>query len=507
MSKLSVIVPIYKNEGNIEPSCSSYSDGFDYYEYTAKEGVNSEIYYALNSDNTLLLFNCDGQLLFPFSGDTSEALDMLIREEPYCHFTAKTRWVYNDRSYDKLYQQGTMPQKTITNVKFVDNNSQNGKSKIIFYSDDEQPYITFQYCDYEQYKNDRNTIIDFSGSYSDCYKYEKKYSIREQNITNSDIINGWKIGNIANKLNQSLNDTAKTIQYYSSEWKLFILVPYQTFKYYTYSATIKAHNEIERLNYINKILTVNRDGDAIKYNVNETAEAKLKKVSQVTEVKKTNDCDVTGNKKSLPNSNLQIQSDDLSDYKPDNSGGNQKVLNKAKSEWESSSDNGTAIATKTQNEKPDNFDFDNIGGWSLQGEELTEAELYMQGKLSSFKGDGDSFDISIDSKTVFTAHTTDFIITSNGRSVNNTGCTYEIVAEESANVILQTCYIKDEFADMNVIAVVTYSNCTKKIADNDKTKEPKIVIWSVPKSKCPSDIKQIMNAQYKDYKYISYRKG
>jgi len=76
--------------------------------YTPKAGVNTEIAYALEAEDTLLLYNSDDQLLFPFEGDTSELLDMLKNEDG-CHFTDKEEFTDGETNYTKWYQKKSSP--------------------------------------------------------------------------------------------------------------------------------------------------------------------------------------------------------------------------------------------------------------------------------------------------------------------------------------------------------------------------------------------------------------
>ena len=503
------------SEGSISNINSNYniiSQTDLYNEYVTKEGIKSDIYYSFVRDNKMLFFNSDAKLIFAYEGETEKPLKDLKDNYSFGNYSSG---VYFDVVYDKWYKKGAVAKKEVKTVKFVDNPT--GISKIEFYDKNNSPYITFNYsaAKYEDYKNDKNSILTLNGNYSEKYKYTVAYTNTKSNldITDSTVLDGWKnVGGIRNKLNETFSNTKKTICRYAI---MDTLATIKYCNYYKYDVTLKSANEIKNITSLETNLQIKRNGINLEFSGTQKATAGINKVSSVNNIK-LNGSNTESRKRdrswlsNVPGADdkQEVAKNQLSQY---NSATSQAVKDIA-AQWETVSSNGTASAEKSIFGCPEDFDATNISAdWQLTSTP-SQAEIFEIKNLADFTFDGSSCTVKVESLTeeqgteIFTAHTDDFTIAGTSKA----GCTYSVVAVDSANIDAKTYFITyvPENRTTELIAMVTFSNFTGSQKMSGKIIEPRIKIWLVPENKKPSDVTTIdSNTEYNKYIYCSYRKG
>ena len=510
---------VHENEGNIEPDCDKYVDGFDYYEYTPKENVTSNIYYALTSleKNAMLLFNSDGELIFPYDGDTSAPVANL---QVTCGFgndgKRNTQALYNEMVFDKWYKRGEVPLWNVTKVRFIDNAS--GISRIVFYGKPEDgatesEYITFNYSseDHDKFIDDRAAVLNFNGNFSKWYNYEKTYSANElKTVDDPALLEEYKTSDKLKEITFGKSTEKENLVYYTvsrstraSQGKYTY-----TYTYYSYEVTVTKDVKLTGYKENSRTLVAKRNGEALTcnesindaatvettytYSIKQTASNKTTTLKDRSTSEPKNPPDaVKGGTKVTSLSNYKSSTTILNNYKKGKPTTSQQTVN-------------GIVGGSTYNELPENINWK----WKVISEPI-EAALHTSAELTSFIGNEGAYDVQVGENVVFSGLPSDFVIAANGVSVTEGDSTYDIIGAEMADIDATTYFITWKSGDISLISVVTYSNYTKTFTVDgvEQSQEPKIMIWSMPTEKLPTDIKTITGSEYDQYLYSEYRKG
>lgn len=531
---------VYKNDGNIPAKCDKFVAGYDYYEYTPKTEVANNIYYALNTtkNTEILLFNSDGALLFPYGADSTNPLSNLIDNCDYgVDGKRNTRAVYNGDTYDKWYKRGAVPLWDVTKVKFVDG-GKNGTSRIIFYGKaqtdkTDSEYISFNYAkeNHSGFENDRDTILKFDGNFSHFYNFSKTYNAKSlKNVTDTSGLEKYKTYDKLKNIQFGTSSSEETVLYYAVTGPRDLgrkaNPRYEhTFTYYSYKITTTKKVELASYKENSHTLEIKRNGDDITCTetITDSASVKTTYTYAITATAQNKTVTSKDNSKSTPTA---VPNEIVNGTKVDSLQKSHKegfIIKETVIDWDytdkdwvfenvikpnkptTSEDTKTGIVSgSSYNEIPADLD----ANWTLAATP-TDADLHTQATLTSLIRTNNSFDVQIGENIVLTAFPTDFIITAGGVSAGTTDCTYDVVGGEQADIKAETYYITWTSGDVSLVCVATYSNYTREFeVDGVKMKrEPKITVWSMPKSEKPSDIKTITDSRYNKYLYRTYRKG
>ena len=532
---------VYKNDGNIVPTCDKFTPGLDYYEYTAKSGVASNLYYALNTakNTEMLLFNSDGSLIFPYKADSADPLRNLVSN---CGFgidgKRNTLAIYEGTTYDKWFKRGAVPLWNVTKARFTDGGG-SAVSKIVFYgvpegSSTESEYITFLYSPdkYSDFVNDRNSILDFGSVDSKWYNYEKNFTAKSlKNISDDSGLAPYKEMDAIKAKNLGATSTEKTLLYYAISRKdlgSVIKHNYQhTYTYYSYKITSSKSIQLTNYKEDAHTLKIVKSGDAVTCTetISDSATVKTVYTYTVTPIAQGKTVSVQTGKDKEPPSTPPVevqggtQVDELRKTHIENTGfmkweeildWDYTDVDWVKTDQTNSAPAGSEevlhglVSGSTYSVVPEDL----ATSWNLTAEPA-EAALHTVAEFTALGKHTDMYEVQVGGNTVFTAHTDDFNITAGGVSASNTDCAYDVVGGEAADIKAETYYITWTSGDVTLISLVTYSNFTKEFeVDGVKVKkEPKIMIWSIPKSEVPADVKNVTDSSYDKYLYRVYRKG
>ena len=520
--------------GSYNISCADIGTYESFFEYTAKENIQSNIYYALNKSNNteMMLFNSDGDLIFPYKSNSKPPLQNL---KSNCEFGVNgkrnTQAVYSEQVYDKWYKKGAVPLWKVTKVKFTDGGTSD-KSKIVFYgkandSAPENEYITFNYAkdNYESFKEDRRTIIGYDGSFANWYNYTLVYNYKNLiDTSDENELTPYKQHNKIKEKNLGTSSEDRTFLYYMYTDRSYKSGKYNhTCNYYSYKITKTTTVTLANYKENSHSLSIARNGETVNCTeaIDDTATIKTSYTYSITPLAQNATKTIQTSSRSTPStppaeiscdSNNEVDSFTATKYEGfkrvtyDTYSDKDWLLDQYKSKNPADSQetvNGI-VGNKTLSSIPSDL----TSNWDI-ATEPAETALHTPSALSAFVRNNNSYDVQIAENTVFTAHPTDFLITAGGISANDTDCTYDIIGGESADIKAETYYITKDYNDMSIVAVATFSNYTKEfeVGGVVQNKEPKIMIWSLPKNKKPSNIKDITKSEYNKYLYRQYRKG
>lgn len=497
-----------------------------YTEYRPKDGVKSEIYYALAATRTLQLYNSDDVLLYPFDGTTTDSLEMLHRESG-CNFRDKTRWLTTDKVYDRWYQKGFMPAKEVDEVRFIDNFGTGQPSEISFYSKGEV-YARFFYPDslYEAYQADRDTILALEGTYAPKYNYKKTYSYPLKHLTNAADLAPYKtLDVIKNKIEAGSTGSA-TLTYYTVDKDRTrngsgkYTYTY-TFEYHTYTVTLTKTSDLTDYNETSHLLTVNHKNGQNTYTETGSATATITTKMVPTVVHTTGKITTTetGTKLITPDPSVipaalngATEVDDFRktswntvqyDYSDETWVTNNLINTNA--DW-----NYTRTATATVSldraataTAPADFP----SAWTFTT--ATNPKLITKGiPVLACDSQHGPYTITIGEETVFVSNATNFEVEGSS-PVTSSGLSYEIVGDgDEGDVNAKTYYLKLDYRDKTFVVQVTYSDYTQiQMSEDGQILEPRIAIWALPYGSAPADLRLITGSSYAQYLYLTYRKG
>ncbi len=541
--------------------------GKNEYEYTPKAGVNSNIFYAYTKGGEVLLFNSEDTLVFKCENGIDAPLNDL-KGLGYGNKEGKrnTQALYNEITYDKWYIPGAVPDKEVRKVKFEDN--PDGISRIIFRGNyenvvGETDFITYSYSkeNYDNFVADRQSILDFEGSYSDKYIYTKDYTAKSpKTITDADTLKGYEkylpnvsFGTTSVAPDSNINKKEITVAFYSatSEGRLDGWSRYDyTYTYYIYKITKTRTVSISQYKEDSKALTMSRNGAELKgtetihdtitvstidtYKIESVSNGSAKVTVGLLETPKTPSV-ITSCDAYYSESDIDKKDKALTYWLKD------KVNKNATATSDSYEADPTTATYKNIVPGRDNLTYDDFkkeqDKWNLSSESAKENEFKIYDSIrNSLKNnrpitDGSEligFELVLqdgeDGTTVFTANTPTFIIEAKDESeysehsdysISSTGCTYNTVSggSEKAPIVATTYYYSWTTGKTTLIVEATYSNSLKEFAGKDgnvQSIEPKIAIWIMPKDKAAplmSDPSEVVADIYKEYLQYEYRKG
>lgn len=534
---------------DISVSCSAAAPVIRSYEYTPKD-AKIDFSYVLDSPDhdEMLVFNSEGDLIFPYKGSTTSALEKL-KANP-CQFGKGEKKERNARAlytvgtteklYDKWYKQGSTPCYRISKVEFNDNPG--GIPEIVFYGrtkDDATPreYITFTYADRGQYERDRDSIIKFDGGYSNCYNFSKTYNAKSP--LKASLTEYAGLDEIKSQLYEE--KTEIPLIYFTAKRSGSRNNYTFTYEYYEYKITVNRSKTLSGYDEDHHTLKKERNGDTISCTEDYKAKATftedckctidLIKHETITEKKKTG----TDWHNYVPDKLKSLEPVDsfyeyngltaLSGYKYDY----------RDSDWvKNNYINTNGIATgKTYPTKDIVFTTDcEVPSDSELNEKWTYAPEYdspyliysghADKDLYSLNKTDSGYEVIVGTTddthtTIFTANTGDYKMPSleSGTYVTDAACIYDVsggTESVDANVLYVTYYITHTEGDISLVAAVTYSNYTKTLDTGGN--DPKITIWTMPTSvfnelsTSENGVKSIVgNDDYAQYQYRTYRKG
>lgn len=518
---------IFKSgEPNITFNSNDYKPIQSYYEYTAKVPEKSNIYYVLNSTeiNECFVYNSNNDVIFTYEKNSEEALKHLVDN---CGFgiddtsTGKkkrnTQALIEDKVYDKWFHQGSVPLLNVTRVKFTDGGA-SGTSKIVFYGKDEgartdSEYITFTYKkeNYENFKADRDSVLNFTGDYSEFYNYSKTYNAKTlKNITNAselapykDKISGVTFGEMTEPIPIVYYTVSNSIIKSGGKYT-------HTYTYYSYEITATSKVELTSYKENSHTLEISKDGDTITCTESLSDSATVKKAYTYTITAKEQKAtaEIKDTSRSTPKTppDAVKGGTQVTKFTTDHTDKDTVLKNYKKGKPTSSEDtvNGIGGGNSTYTEIPANLD----EIWTLASTP-SEAAVHTVAELTGFTGSGESYDVKVGENVLFTAHPSEFSMIAGDISADTTDCVYDIIGAELADIVAETYYISRTSGDVTLIAVATYSNYTKafELEGVTQSQEPKITIWTMPKDKAPADVKDITKSDYNKYIYRIYRKG